>query len=171
MTIEIRPASPDDIATILRFIRELAMFEKEPDAVEANETMLREALFGASPAAEALIAERRDQARAAEPVGFALFYPTFSTWTGRRGLWLEDLYVTPEARGSGAGSALLESLAGLALDRGCARFEWAVLDWNQPAIDFYRAKGAVPLDEWTVQRVTGDALRRLAGRASAGPES
>ena len=166
MTTQIRPAAPDDVPIILRFIRELADFEKAPDAVETNEDMLREALFGASPVAEALIAERRAEgAAAAKPIGFALFYTTFSTWTGRRGLWLEDLYVAPEARGSGAGAALLQALAAIAVDRGCARFEWAVLDWNSPAVEFYRAKGAVPLDEWTVQRVTGDALVKLAGRA------
>jgi GNAT superfamily N-acetyltransferase len=165
MTI-IRPAAPADIATILRFIRELAAYEKEPEAVEATDAMLHEALFGTAPAAEALIAEQtgKDGAAQAEAIGFALFYSTFSTWTGRKGIWLEDLYVTPEARGSGAGAALLEALAALALDRGCARFEWAVLDWNRPAIDFYRAKGAVPLDEWTVQRVAGEALVALAGR-------
>jgi GNAT superfamily N-acetyltransferase len=165
MAASIRPATQGDIPTILRFIRELAEFEKEPDAVEANEAMLHEALFGTSPAAEALIAERfAERGAAAEPIGFALFYTTFSTWTGRRGIWLEDLYVTPEARGSGVGAALLQALAGIALDRDCARFEWAVLDWNRPAVDFYRAKGALPLDEWTVQRVTGEALAKLAGR-------
>ena len=166
MTTQIRPAAPDDVTTILRFIRELAAYEKEPDAVETNEDMLHDALFGATPAAEALIAERgAEGAAAAEPIGFALFYSTFSTWTGRRGLWLEDLYVAPEARGSGAGAALLQALAAIAVDRGCARFEWAVLDWNSPAVEFYRAKGALPLDDWTVQRVTGDALVKLAGRA------
>ena len=169
MTLHIRFAVSADIPNILRFIRELAAFEKEPDAVEANEAMLHDALFGETPAAEALIAERRGEAGAgaAEPIGFALFYSTFSTWTGRRGIWLEDLYVTEEARGGGAGAALLEALAGIALDRGCARFEWAVLDWNRPAVDFYRAKGAEALDEWTVQRVTRDALLKLAGRESA----
>ena len=170
MTISVRPASAPDVPLIHLFVRELAAFEKEPDAVEASEAMLHEALFGASPAAEALIAERPSAAGEPEPIGFALFYPTFSTWTGRRGLWLEDLYVTPEARGSGAGAALLKALAATALDRGCARFEWAVLDWNTPAIDFYRAKGAVPLDEWTVQRVTGEALLALAGRGHPSPE-
>ena len=159
MTVTIRPATPDDAATMLRFIRELAAYEREPDAVEMTEPMLRAALFGASPAAEALIAERDG-----ESIGFALFFHTFSTWTGRRGLWLEDLYVTPEARGSGAGAALLRALAGLALDRGCPRLEWTVLDWNTPALEFYRAKGAVPQDEWTTQRVTGAALQALAGR-------
>ncbi len=159
MTVTIREATPGDVATMLRFIRELAEFEREPDAVETTEPMLHEALFGARPAAEALIAERDGAS-----LGFAIFYHTFSTWTGRRGIWLDDLYVTPEARGSGAGAALLKALAGVAVDRGCARFEWWVLDWNTPAIDFYRAKGAVAQDEWTVQRVSGEALLTLAGR-------
>jgi len=159
MTVSIRPATLADVPVMLRFVRELAAYEREPDAVAATEPMMAEALFGASPAAEALIAER-DGA----PVGFALYFFTYSTWTGKRGLWLEDLYVTPEARGSGAGAALLRALAGVALDRGCARFEWTVLDWNTPAIDFYRAKGAVALDQWTTQRVEGEALVRLARR-------
>ena len=159
MTIAIRPASSGDVPTILRFIRELAAYEREPDAVEATVPMLRDALFGPAPAAEALIAERSGAS-----IGFALFFHTFSTWTGRRGLWLEDLYVTPEARGSGAGAALLKALAGIAIDRDCPRLEWTVLDWNTPAIKFYRAKGARPQDEWTTQRVTGAALRELAGR-------
>lgn len=155
----IRPAAPADVATVLRFVRELAEYEREPDAVEATEAMLADALFGNPPAAEAVIAEGEDGA-----IGFALFFHNFSTWTGRRGLYLEDLYVTPEARGLGAGKALLAHLAGIALDRGCARFEWSVLDWNAPAIAFYRSVGAEPMAEWTVQRVTGEALRRLAGR-------
>jgi GNAT superfamily N-acetyltransferase len=159
MSIAIRPAAPADIATIHRYVRELAAFEQAPDAVVSTEGMLHEALFGAKPAAEALIAERDGTVS-----GFAIFYHTFSTWTGRRGIWLDDLYVTPEARGSGAGAALLEALAGIAVDRDCARFEWWVLDWNTPAIDFYRAKGAVAQDEWTVQRVEGEALKVLAKR-------
>lgn len=161
MTVTVRSAVPDDVATVLRFIRALADYEREPDAVEATEPMLHAALFGPAPAAEVLIAER-----AGTSIGFALFFHTFSTWTGRRGLWLEDLYVTPEARGSGAGAALLQALAAIAIDRECARLEWTVLDWNTPAIDFYRAKGALPQDEWTTQRVSGDALRRLAGRTA-----
>lgn len=159
MTVTIRPAAPADVPVMLRFVRELAAFEKQPDAVETTEPMLHEALFGATPAAEALIAERDGAA-----IGFAVFFHSFSTWTGRRGIWLDDLYVTPEARGSGAGAALLQALAGVAVDRGCARFEWWVLDWNTPAINFYRAKGAVAQDEWTVQRVEGAALLALAGR-------
>ena len=155
----IRPATPADVPTILRFVRELAAFEREPDAVEATEPMLTDALFGAQPAAEAVIAEGAEG-----PVGFALFFHNFSTWKGRRGLYLEDLYVTPDARGAGVGAALLRHLAGLALDRGCARFEWSVLDWNEGAIRFYRALGAVGQEEWTVQRVDGAALHALAGR-------
>ena len=115
-------------------------------------------MFGERPAAEAVIAA------ADEPVGFALFFHNFSTWTGRRGLYLEDLYVAPAARGRGVGAALLRHLAGVALDRGCARLEWAVLDWNVDAIAFYRAMGALGQDEWTVLRVSGDALTRLAGQ-------
>lgn len=158
MTI-VRPATPADVGTILRFVRELAAFEREPDAVEATESMLADALFGTAPAAEAVIAEDAGVA-----LGFALFFHNFSTWAGKRGLYLEDLYVTPEARGRGVGQALLAHLAGVALDRGCARFEWSVLDWNASAIGFYRKLGAVGQDEWTVQRVSGDALTALAGR-------
>ncbi|USU07749.1 GNAT family N-acetyltransferase [Sphingomonadaceae bacterium OTU29MARTA1] len=158
----IRPATPADVGTILRFVRDLAAFEREPDAVEATEETLTEALFGAQPAAEAVIAED-----ATGPLGFALFFHNFSTWTGRRGLYLEDLYVTPDARGQGVGTALLRHLAALALERGCGRFEWSVLDWNADAIAFYRRMGAVGQDEWTVQRVSGEALRRLAGAGSS----
>ena len=157
MTLAIRPAAPADAGIILRFVRELADYEREPDAVEATEAMLAEALFGDRPDAEALIAEID-----AVPIGFALFFHNFSTWKGKRGIYLEDLYVTPAARGSGAGKALLRRIARLAVERGCARFEWSVLDWNTPAIDFYRAMGAVAMEEWTVQRVSGDALLRLA---------
>lgn len=156
--IPIRPATPDDVATILRFVQDLAAFEREPDAVEATEAMLGEALFGSHPAAEAVIAEE-----AGAPVGFALFFHNFSTWKGRRGLYLEDLYVTPAARGRGVGGALLRHLAGIAVERNCARFEWAVLDWNADAIAVYRRMGAVGLEDWTVQRVEGEALRRMAG--------
>jgi GNAT superfamily N-acetyltransferase len=155
--VTIRPATPDDVATILRFVRELADYEREPDAVEATEQMLATALFGERPAAEAVIAEIDG-----EPVGFAIFFHNFSTWTGKRGLYLEDLYVTPAARGSGVGRALLAHLARLAIERDCARFEWSVLDWNAPAIGFYRKLGAIGMEEWTIQRLTGDALAKLA---------
>jgi len=159
LTVTIRPARSGDAATVLRFVRELAEYEREPDAVVATEAMMDEALFGAAPKAEALIADVDGEA-----VGFALFFHTFSTWTGRQGIWLEDLYVTPDARGSGAGKALVSAVAGICIDRGCPRFEWWVLDWNEPAIGFYRSIGAEAMDEWTTQRVTGDALVKLAGR-------
>lgn len=157
MTISIRPAAPSDVATIMGFVRELATFEKAPDEVTSNEDIMHEALFGVRPAAEALIAELDGAA-----VGMAVFYHNFSTWTGVRGIWLDDLYVTPHARGSGAGRALLRHLARIAVDRGCARFEWWVLDWNEPAIAFYKSLGAKPMEEWTVNRVDGDALKLLA---------
>jgi len=156
--VTIRPATAEDVPTILRFVRELADYEREPDAVVATEALLADALFGGRPAGEAVIAEAGGVA-----VGFALFFHNFSTWTGRRGLYLEDLYVTPAARGAGLGKALLRHLAGIAVERGCARFEWSVLDWNAPAIGLYRAMGAVGMEGWTVQRVEGEALRRMAG--------
>jgi GNAT superfamily N-acetyltransferase len=148
---------------IMGFVRELATFEKAPEQVTSTEATMHEALFGARPAAEAIIAELDG-----DVVGMAVFYHNFSTWTGVRGIWLDDLYVTPAARGSGAGRALLSHLAGIAVDRGCARFEWWVLDWNVRAIEFYRKVGAEPMDEWTAQRMSGDALLRLAGRDPAG---
>lgn len=156
--IAIRTATPDDVPLILRLVRELAEFEREPDAVVATEALLHDALFGRR-FAESLIAEIDGR-----PMGFALFFHNFSTWTGKPGIYLEDLYVTPDARGAGVGTALLRHLAGIALDRDCGRFEWAVLDWNTLAIDFYRTMGAQAMEEWTVQRVTGDALVALAGR-------
>ena len=160
MSVTIREAAPADVATILRFIRELAEFEREADKVVATEALLHEAMFGTHPVAEAVIAERDGAA-----LGMALFFHNFSTWTGWKGLYLEDLYVTPEARGSGVGAALLRHLAGIALDRGCTRFEWSVLDWNERAIEFYRAMGAEAMTEWTVNRVSGDALTKLAARS------
>ena len=159
MSLVLRFATPEDVVTILRFVRELAEFEREADKVVATEVLLHEAMFGERPVAEAVMAERDG-----EPLGMALFFHNFSTWTGWRGLYLEDLYVTPAARGSGVGKALLSHLAAIAVDRGCTRFEWAVLNWNQKAIDFYKAMGAEPMNEWTVNRVSGDALTRLAGR-------
>lgn len=156
MTV-VRPATPDDVATILRFVHELAAFERESDKVVATAPLLHEALFGPRPVAEAVIAEIDGAA-----VGMALFFHNFSTWTGRRGLYLEDLYVTPAARRSGVGRALLRYLAALAVERGCGRFEWSVLDWNEQAIEFYWQLGAEAMDGWTVYRVTGDALERLA---------
>ena len=156
--VVIRAATPADIGAIHRFVRELAEFERAPEQVTSTPAMMHEALFGPTPAAEALVAEQFG----GELAGFAIFYPTFSTWTGQRGIWLDDLYITPNARGSGAGGALLKSIARIAVERECARFEWWVLDWNAPAIEFYRSRGAVGQDDWTVQRVSGEALRRLA---------
>jgi GNAT superfamily N-acetyltransferase len=155
--VRIRSATPADVPLILRLVRELAEFEREPQAVVATEDLLSDALFADKPAAEAVIAEHDS-----EPVGFALFFQNFSTWTGRPGMYLEDLYVTPDARGLGVGTALLRHLARIAVDRGYGRFEWAVLDWNEPAISFYRSVGAVGMDEWRIQRVSGEALLQLA---------
>lgn len=156
--LSIRPADPRDVPVILRFIRELAEYERGLHLVAATEPMLEDALFGARPACEALIGEID-----AKPQGLALYFHNFSTWTGRRGIYLEDLYVTPQARGKGLGKALLTRLAAIAVERRCARLEWSVLDWNTPAIEFYKALGAVPMAEWTVYRLTGEALARTAG--------
>ena len=152
----IRPATPADISAILQLIRDLAAYEREPDAVKATVAGLTATLFGPTPSAEAVVAEL-----AGAVVGVALFFTNFSTWSGRNGIYLEDLYVRPEARGTGLGKALLQRLAALAVARGCARVEWSVLDWNAPAIDFYRSLGAVPKEEWTVYRLDGDALARF----------
>ena len=156
----IRPAEVRDVPDIDRLVRELAVYEREPDAVEATVDMLDDALFGPAPVASCHVALGADGA----VVGFALWYVTFSTWRGRPGLWLEDLFVRPGARGSGLGRALLQALAQVCVERGWSRFEWWVLDWNAPAIGFYRSLGAVPQDEWTTFRVDGEALRELAGR-------
>ena len=157
MKIEIRPATETDVPRILGFIRELAEYEKLADHAQATEPLLREHLFGPRPAAEALIASVD-----ATPVGFALFFSTFSTFVGRPGIYLEDVYVQPHARSKGVGKALLKAVARIAADRNCGRLEWAVLDWNAPAIGFYKKLGAVPMDEWTVFRVAGNALDQLA---------
>ncbi|MGG2458639.1 GNAT family N-acetyltransferase [Streptomyces sp. RGM 3693] len=158
----IREATPDDVPVILTMIGELAAYERVPEAAQATEPQLKEALFGPQPAAFALIAED-----AGEPVGFALWFRNFSTWTGTHGVYLEDLYVRPEARGGGHGKALLAALAQICVARGYQRFEWSVLDWNEPSIGFYRSIGARPMDEWTVFRLTGDALHALADTAPA----
>ena len=155
--ISIRQAGSEDFELVAAFIRKLADYEKLAHEVRADKAVLAEHLFGARPMAEVLIAEHGGGA-----VGFALFFHNFSTFEGRPGIYLEDLFVTPEARGIGAGKALLVRLAQLAVERGCARLEWAVLDWNQPAIDFYRSLGAHGMDEWTVNRVDGEALAKLA---------
>lgn len=155
---EIRAARPEDCATILRLIRALADYEQLAHEVVATEDSLRSALFGPRPDAECLIA-----CEDARPVGFALFFHNFSTFRGRRGLYLEDLFVEPDCRGRGHGRALLQRLAQLAVERGCARFEWSVLDWNAPAIGFYRSVGAVVMDEWRICRLSGEALTTFAG--------
>lgn len=155
--IAIRPATEADVPLILRFIRALAVYEKLEHEVVATEDGLRATLFGPKPAAEVLIASLKG-----DPVGFALFFTNYSTFLGQAGLYLEDLYVVPEARGKGAGLALLRELAKIAVARGHGRVEWWVLDWNQPSIDFYKSLGAEPMDDWTVYRLTGDAMQRLA---------
>lgn len=163
MTVTIRPAVAGDEQLLFRFICDLADYEKLRHEVRATPEGLATRLFGPRPYAEALIAERDGAA-----IGFALFFHNFSTFEGRPGLYLEDMFVVPEARGSGAGRMLLQRLAALAIERDCARLEWWVLDWNAPAIGFYRKIGARPMDEWTVQRVDGDALRQLAASDARG---
>ena len=158
--IRIERATADDVPLVLQMIRDLAEYERMSELAVATEADMRDALFGAHPAAEVIVAYADDQ-----PAGFALFFHNFSTFVGRRGLYLEDLFVKPEFRRRGIGRRLLAALAHIAVERQCGRFEWSVLDWNQPAIDFYKTLGAVPLAEWTVFRVTGDALTRLAASA------
>lgn len=158
----IRPALPGDVPDLLALIRALAEYEKLAHLVVTDEAALSAALFGPQPAAEALIA--LDAGQSGQVAGFALFFHTFSTFLGRRGLWLEDLFVLPAQRGKGLGRALLTHLAGIARERGCGRFEWSVLDWNTPAIGFYERMGATLLPEWRIARVTGDALARFGTR-------
>ena len=154
---EIRPAHVEDVPIILQLIRDLATYERAPNEVTATEEQLVDVLFGEQPAAEVLLAFEGQS-----PVGFAVFFYNFSTWLGRPGLYLEDLFVKPDRRGKGYGRALLVELAKIARDRECGRMEWAVLDWNEPAIKFYRALGAKPMDEWTVFRLTSDGIARLS---------
>jgi GNAT superfamily N-acetyltransferase len=161
--VTVRPATADDVPVLLQLVRELADYEREPDSVEATEEMLHAALFGSDhPVASAHVAELDG-----EVVGFALWYVTFSTWKGRPGLWLEDLFVRPSARGTGLGRQLLRTLAAIAVERDYARFEWWVLDWNTPAQGFYESLGARPEDEWTVWRVDGDALSALGAQGTS----
>ena len=155
--LSIRPATIDDVPLIRALIADLAEYERLADAAVATDDDLRAQLFGAQPAAEVLIGEVDGEA-----AGFALFFHNFSTFLGKRGLYLEDLFVRPAFRGSGLGRHLMASLARIAVQRDCGRFEWSVLDWNAPAIGFYRTLGAVGKDEWTVQRLEGDALHALA---------
>jgi GNAT superfamily N-acetyltransferase len=157
---QIRPARVEDVWIILELIRDLATYERAPDEVTATEEQLTDVLFGDRPAAEVLLAFEGKS-----PVGFAVYFYNFSTWLGRPGLYLEDLFVKPEKRGKGYGRALLVALAKIARDRDCGRMEWAVLDWNEPAINFYRTLGAKPMDEWTVFRLTRDGIARLANAA------
>lgn len=162
-TITIRPATRDDVPLVLEFIRDLARYERLEHEMSATEVEMDEALFGARRYAEVVFA-----CSGGRPVGFALFFHNFSTFKGRPGIYLEDLFVRPEARGQGIGKRILAYLARTAVERRCARLEWAVLDWNEPSIGFYRSLGAVPMDEWTTFRLTGDALALLAGSAAAG---
>ncbi len=156
-SLEILPATEADVPTILNLIRELADYERAPEAVVTSEAGLREVLFGTQRSAEVLLAFENGEA-----VGFAVYFYNFSTWLGRPGLYLEDLFVRPTARGKGYGRALLEELARIAQKRGCGRMEWAVLDWNQPAIEFYKKLGAEPMTDWTVFRLTQEGIARLA---------
>jgi GNAT superfamily N-acetyltransferase len=158
MATTIRPATQADVPEILKFIRALAAYEREPDAVTATEAGLLRDGFGANPFYFCLMAEEDGR-----PAGFALYFYNYSTWLGRPGLYLEDLFVHPEFRGLGIGKALLQRVAAIALEKGCQRLQWEVLDWNTPAIEFYRAMGAEFLDEWRNVRVSGDALKRLSG--------
>ncbi len=157
--VALRFAQASDAPLLLAFIRELAEYEQLPDEVKADADTLAESLFGETPAAEVVVAEVEGM-----PAGFALFFHNYSTFLGRRGLYLEDLFVRPAYRGKGIGRVLMTFLAKLAVERDCGRFEWAVLDWNKPAIDFYRSLGARGMDEWTSQRVAGQALHALAAQ-------
>lgn len=156
---DVRAVTPTDVLRMIEMVRDLAAYEKEPEQATATAADFEAALFGDHPTAYAHVAEV-----GGEVVGMALWFLTFSTWTGVNGIWLEDLYVEPDHRGSGAGKALIAALARECVERGYPRLEWTVLDWNEPAIGFYRAIGAVPQEEWTTQRMTGDALAHLAGR-------
>jgi len=160
-SLTIRPATIEDTDLILRFVRDLAIYERAEHEVLATPEHLKRTLFCAEPAVFGLICLDGDQ-----PVGFAVYFFNFSTWQGRHGLYLEDLYVSPECRGKGAGKALLQHLARIAVARDCGRFEWSVLDWNTPSIAFYDSLGAQPQTEWIRYRLTGDALQALAGQAA-----
>lgn len=158
---KIRPARVEDVPVILELIRDLATYERAPEEVVATKDQLVDVLFGERPVAEVLLAFEGES-----PVGFALYFYNFSTWLGRPGLYLEDLFVKPEKRGKGYGRALLVELAKIARDRGCGRMEWAVLNWNEPAIKFYRTLGAKPMNEWTVFRLTREEIAKLANVSS-----
>jgi GNAT superfamily N-acetyltransferase len=159
--VRVRPAVEADVPALVELVRALATYERAPEQVRLTPELLRAALFGPEPKAFAHVATVDG-----EVAGFALWFCSFSTWVGRHGIYLEDLFVMPEHRGLGLGRRLLTELARICVERGYGRLEWAVLDWNQPAIDFYRAQGAEPQDEWTTFRLSGDALERLAARAA-----
>ena len=163
----VREACPEDVPDLLRLVRALAEYEREPDAVEATEESLTRALFCAQPLVHAEVAEAGGRV-----IGIAVWFLTFSTWTGRHSLYLEDIFVEPDERARGVGRALVRRLAGRAAERGCARMDWSVLDWNEPAMAFYRSLGARPMDEWTTWRLDGVELARLAQqpREGAGQE-
>jgi GNAT superfamily N-acetyltransferase len=162
MAATIRSATPADVGAIFSLMLELAEFEKLTHVFVATEVGVHDALFGARPSAEAMVAQEED----GRIVAYALFFHNFSTFLARRGLYLEDLYVQPSQRGTGLGTRMLRQLAALAVERQCGRFEWTVLDWNQPAINFYEKMGATVLSDWRVVRITGDALEQLAGAAT-----
>ncbi|HEY9101938.1 GNAT family N-acetyltransferase [Chitinimonas sp.] len=162
MPLHIRPAVVTDAATILQFITELAIYEKAEDQVAATVETITSSLFGASSPAKALICEQGGVA-----IGFAVYFFSYSTWLAKPGLYLEDLYVSPQARGLGAGKYLLQYLAGIAVEQGCGRFEWSVLDWNEPAIGFYKSIGAAPQSEWVRYRMEGEAIREFATTGNA----
>ncbi len=155
--VQVRDARVEDADLILRFVKELALYEKEPEAVVATGADIRASIFGSDSIVKALVCELNN-----EPVGFAVYFYNYSTWLGRKGIYLEDLYVSPQYRKVGAGKALLKHLAQVAVAEGCGRFEWSVLNWNEPAIGFYESLGARPMDEWTVYRLTGAELEALA---------
>ncbi len=156
-TIEIRPATAQDTALIYQFVRELAIYEKAEDKMVATPATIKASLFGEHSTTHAVICYLDG-----EPIGHAVYFFNYSTWLGKHGLYLEDLYISTEHRGAGAGKALLKHLAGIAVERGCGRFEWSCLDWNKPAIEFYRSFGAQPQDEWVIYRLTGEALTDFA---------
>ncbi len=156
-TITIRDAQPSDAATILHFINELAIYEKEPDAVKTDEQAILKTLFSEGATAHSIICLDGDEA-----IGFAVYFYNYSTWLGKNGLYLEDLYVSPDSRGKGAGKLIMKHLARQAISKDCGRFEWVVLDWNQPAIDFYNSINAKPQDEWIIYRLAGQELIEFA---------
>lgn len=155
----IRPAKAEDAATILHFITELAIYEKEPEAVKTDEQAIIKTLFSEGATAHSILCFDGDEA-----IGFAVYFYNYSTWLGKNGLYLEDLYVSPDSRGKGAGKMIMKHLANQALEKDCGRFEWVVLDWNKPAIDFYNSIGAEPQNEWLIYRLTGQALIDFAKR-------